>query len=394
MISVEEALDLVLESGFPLLETETLYINQCLYRCLANDIQAPMDLPKFRESSMDGFALCLHKSSLYSIVDEVKAGDSKNPILKQGECVRIFTGAVVPDTANAVIMQEKTLRKGNNLEVKIAVKEGQSIRPVGSQVKKGSYPLQKGHVLNAPGLAFLQSLGISKVEVFRLPKVSIILTGNELIAQNESLSRGKIYESNSILLKSALYKQGIEVQDTFFSEDNLETTIESVNKALSNSDVIIISGGISVGDYDFVKEALKRLDIKEIFYKVRQKPGKPLFFGIKEDKFIFALPGNPASTLTTFYVYVLPLLLKLKGSKTKGLVRLSVPISHDFSSNEPRALFLKASVESNVVTILDRQDSSMLVSFSKANALVYIKEQIKSIRKGDLVETLILPYPI
>ena len=170
--------------------------------------------------------------------------------------------------------------------------------------------------------------------------------------------------------------------------------MESVNKALSNSDVIIISGGISVGDYDFVKEALKRLDIKEIFYKVRQKPGKPLFFGIKEDKFIFALPGNPASTLTTFYVYVLPLLLKLKGSKTKGLVRLSVPISHDFSSNEPRALFLKASVESNVVTILDRQDSSMLVSFSKANALVCIKEQIKSIRKGDLVETLILTNPI
>lgn len=394
MLSVEEALDLVLENSFPLLGTEILSINKCLNRNLANAIEAPINLPRFRESSMDGFALCLHNSNLYSIVDEVKAGDSKNPILNPGECVRIFTGAVVPDAAEAVIMQENTIRNNNKLTIQVTVKEGQNIRSVGSQVKKGTFPLEKGQVLQASGLSFLQSLGISQVKVVRSPKAAIILTGNELISSGESLTRGKVYESNSILLKSALMQQGIEPELISSTEDNLEATINILKKAFLTADIIIVSGGISVGDYDFVKQALEDLDVKEIFYKVRQKPGKPLFFGKKEQSFIFALPGNPASTLTTFYVYVLPLLCRLKGSQSTGLIRLQIPIAHDFDSKEPRALFLKATIRNHNVSILDRQQSSTLVSFAKANALVYIQEKGICLKKGDLVETLILPNTI
>ena len=343
---------------------------------------------------MDGFALCLHNSNIYSIVDEVKAGDSKNPILNPGECVRIFTGAVVPDAAEAVIMQENTVRNNNKLTIQVTVKEGQNIRSVGSQVKKGTFPLEKGQVLQASGLSFLQSLGISQVKVVRSPKAAIILTGNELISSGESLTRGKVYESNSILLKSALMQQGIEAELISSTEDNLEATINILKKAFLTADIIIVSGGISEGDYDFVKQALEDLDVKEIFYKVRQKPGKPLFFGKKEQSFIFALPGNPASTLTTFYVYVLPLLCRLKGSQSTGLIRLQIPIAHDFDSKEPRALFLKATIRNHNVSILDRQQSSMLVSFAKANALVYIQEKGVCLKKGDLVETLILPNTI
>lgn len=394
MIAVEEALALVLKNSFSLKESEILPINQCLNRNLAKAVKAPIDLPSFRLSSMDGYALRLHQSSTYSIVDEVKAGDAANPYLKIGECVRIFTGAVVPDNADAVIMQEKTIRNQNTVTIEAPVNKGQNIRLVGSQVKKGDFPLEKGQVLQASGLAFLKSLGIDEVEVVRLPKVTIVITGNELITSSEKLTRGKIYESNSILLQAALLNQGIETQLISFTEDSLKETINNLKKAFFNSDIVLVSGGISVGDYDFVKQALKELEIKEIFYKVRQRPGKPLFFGMKDRVFIFALPGNPASTLSCFYVYVLPLINRLKGGKSDGLIRLSIPIEHDFKSVEPRALFLKATVQNKTVRILDRQHSSMLVSFAMANALVYIPQQGILLKKGSLVETLLLPNSI
>lgn len=394
MIAVEEALALVLKNSFPLTETETLPLKQCLNKSLANSIKAPIDLPSYRLSTMDGFALRLHESNDYSIIGEVKAGDDSNPELQPGQCVRIFTGAVVPDTANAVIMQEKTVRREQQLTVETSIKQGQNIRSVGSQVQKGDVPLEKGQVLQASGLAFLQSLGIKEVEVVRSPNVTLILTGNELIAPTEPLSRGKIYESNSILLSSALSQQGIETQLISFAEDSLKATIDSLKSAFEKADVVLVSGGISVGDYDFVKHALEELEVKEIFYKVRQRPGKPLYFGRKGSKYIFALPGNPASTLSCFYVYVLPLIARLKGSNSEGLIRISIPLAHDFSADEPRALFLKATVQNQTVSILDQQHSSTLVSFAKANALVYIPEQGIKLKKGALVETLLLPNTI
>ena len=394
MIAVEEALALVLENSFPLKESEILPINQCINRNLAKAIKAPIDLPSFRLSSMDGYALRLHQSKTYSIVDEVKAGDAANPSLKIGECVRIFTGAVVPDNADAVIMQEKTIRNQDTVTIEGPVNKGQNIRLTGSQVKKGDFPLEKGQVLQPSSLAFLQSLGISEVEVTRLPKITLILTGNELVAPTKKLTRGKIYESNSILLKAALNQQEIEPEIVSFTEDSLETTINTLKKAFLTADVVLVSGGISVGDYDFVKQALEALEVEEIFYKVRQRPGKPLFFGKKGGKFIFALPGNPASTLSCFYVYVLPFIIRLKGGKSDGLIRVSIPLAHDFKSAEPRALFLKATVQNKTVQILDGQHSSMLVSFAMANALVYIPELGVLLKKGSLVETILLPNTI
>jgi len=291
-------------------------------------------------------------------------------------------------------MQEKTVSNGSLIEVQSPPVKGEHIRPVGSQVKKGAFPLAKGQLLQASGLAFLQSLGIRELEVVRTPKVTLILTGNELISPVEKLSRGKIYESNSVLLKAALQQQEIEPNLISFSEDTLEATIHSLEKALLTADVVLVSGGISVGDYDFVKKALEALEVDELFYKVRQRPGKPLYFGKKEKCFVFALPGNPASTLSCFYVYVLPLIARLKGSQSEGLLRMEVPLAHDFSSKEARALFLKASVQNKVVHILDHQHSSMLVSFAKANALVYLPEKEVRLKKGAHVEVLLLPNTI
>jgi molybdopterin molybdotransferase len=394
MISVEEALALVLENSFSLTETEKLPLAQCLNRNLAYSVQAPIDLPNFRQSSMDGYALCLHNANDYSLKGEVKAGDDSNPLLHPGECVRIYTGAPVPDTATAVVMQEKTAQNGSSISLESPVEVGQNIRSIGSQVKKGTFPLEKGQVLQASGLAFLQSLGFVEIEVIRSPIVTIILTGNELISSKQPLTKGKIYESNSVLLETALAQQGVKTRLISFAEDTLEATYKNLKQAFSISDVVLVSGGISVGEYDFVKKALELLEVEEIFYKVRQRPGKPLFFGKKNKGFVFALPGNPASTLSCFYIYVLPLLARLKGGHSEGLIRVSIPLAHEFKIEEPRACFLKASVENKSVRILDRQHSSMLVSFAKANALVYFPEHGGTYKKGTPVETLLLPNTI
>lgn len=394
MIAVEEALSIVLKNRFALTETEILPLEQCLNRNLAKAVQAPIDLPRHRLSSMDGFALCIHNSNRFILKGEVKAGDAQNPDLQPGECVRIFTGAVVPDKADTVVMQEKTQRKENIIIIEPPLHQNQNIRQVGSQVKKGDFPLEKGQVLQASGLAFLRSLGFEKVEVIRNPKVTLILTGNELTNPGEPLTRGKIYESNSLLLQIALEQQGIQPQLITHVEDSIEATSNTLKNALNNSDVVLVSGGISVGDYDFVKVALEQLAVETLFYKVRQRPGKPLYFGKKENSFVFALPGNPASTLSCFYIYVVPLLIGLKGGLSEGLMRINLPLAHDFKSEEPRALFLKALLKNRSIEILDRQHSSMIVSFAKANALVYLPEKKAALKKGDLVETILLPNTV
>ena len=332
MIAVEEALSIVLKNRFALTETEILPLEQCLNRNLAKAVQAPIDLPRHRLSSMDGFALCIHNSNRFILKGEVKAGDAQNPDLQPGECVRIFTGAVVPDKADTVVMQEKTQRKENIIIIEPPLHQNQNIRQVGSQVKKGDFPLEKGQVLQASGLAFLRSLGFEKVEVIRNPKVTLILTGNELTNPGKPLTRGKIYESNSLLLQIALEQQGIQPQLITHVEDSIEATSNTLKNALNNSDVVLVSGGISVGDYDFVKVALEQLAVETLFYKVRQRPGKPLYFGKKENSFVFALPGNPASTLSCFYIYVVPLLIGLKGGLSEGLMRINLPLAHDFKS--------------------------------------------------------------
>ena len=340
---------------------------------------------------MDGYALCLSDSNQYQVIGEIKAGDSPTHTLKPGKCVRIFTGAAVPEMANAVVMQEKVSIKKDYIQINETPPLNHNIREIGSQIKAGDISLEAGQILNPAGLGFIQSLGIEKLNVYSSLKVSVIVTGNELILAGQKLEEGKIYESNSLLLQAALKHFEIKNITIIKVEDRLDTTVNAIDQAIKESNIVLVSGGISVGDYDFVGKAMEKLCVDQLFYKVRQRPGKPLFFGKKKETYLFALPGNPASTLSCFYVYVVPLIKKLQGDDGKGLSRFQLPITHRFSTKEPRALFLKAFIEKQRVTILDYQNSSMLISFAKSNALVYIPETKKEYLENELVETLILP---
>lgn len=352
---------------------------------LAEAVYSPINMPPFRQATMDGFAISLHDSLHYEIVGEVKAGDFFETELKPGQAVKIFTGAAVPNSAQSVIQIEKVSVKNSELQLDENIKQEANVRQLGAQIKINEIALQKGVFLNPAAIGFLTSLGFTKVKVYQKPKVGIIVTGNELVFAGEILSNGKVYESNAIMLQTALFDANFDTVSLYKVNDDFENTKNTLQKAIAENDVVIISGGISVGDYDFVGKALESLGIETLFYKVNQKPGKPLLVGKQNDKFIFALPGNPAASLTCFYVYVLPTLQKLSGIQHKYGSDSKKNLAHDLTVDNPRAQFLKASIIGDEVAILSHQDSGMLNSFALANALVYIPDGKYQLLKGEKV---------
>ena len=268
-------------------------------------------------------------------------------------------------------------------------KKSQCIRKKGEELKKGEWVFSKSYQITAAGIGMLGSLGLHKIKVFKKPIIQLITTGNELVAPGESLQAGQIYESNSGAIEAALKSKGFSSSASIQMEDDFELIKTGISEALENTEVLILSGGISVGDYDFVKQALEDNGVEELFYKVKQKPGKPLYFGRKGNQFVFALPGNPASSLSCFYIYVLPLLQKLSGLPGKGLLELNLPISKDFENKGDRPVFLKANIDNNSVEILNAQGSSMIGSMAIGNALAYV-EAFEKIEKGSLIQTFLI----
>lgn len=391
MITVGEAKGLVLANSTSTKSIE-VPLQQALGGFLQKTVLSPINMPPFRQSAMDGYALRLHKDKKYALIDEVKAGDGHIPVLKEGEAIRIFTGAAVPDTANAVIMQEKVvLLDTHQIEIQKEVSIDENIRPIGEQVKKGEEALAYGTKLTAAAIGYLATLGVTAVEVAQKPKIAIVATGNELVEIGQELPYGKIYESNSIMLQSALQSTVDSTVSLYKVEDDYQGTKDLLKEVIDTHNVVLISGGISVGDYDFVGKALLELGVNQIFHKVKQKPGKPLFFGKKEAVSIFALPGNPAAALSCFYVYVLPALQKMIGNPNYETHLVNKKAINAFAKKGDRAQFLKAHVSGNQVEILEGQSSAMLQTFAVANALAYMAEDVMEIEKGGDVEVIILP---
>ncbi|MFV9482401.1 molybdopterin molybdotransferase MoeA [Christiangramia sp. ASW11-125] len=387
MVEIQEALEIIRSQDVQL-GSEVVGLKDSLDRVLAEDLKADIDLPGFDNSAMDGYALGGLQQE-YKIVGEVAAGDSKEFILKNGEAVRIFTGAKIPEGSSAVIMQEKTEVKQNLLILDELPKEGQCIRKKGEELKKGELVFSKSYQITAAGIGMLGNLGLRKIKVFKKPVIQMITTGNELVAPGESLHAGQIYESNSGAIEAALKSKGFSSSASRKINDDFELIKTGISEALENTEVLILSGGISVGDYDFVKQALEENGVVELFYKVKQKPGKPLYFGKKGNQFVFALPGNPASSLSCFYIYLLPLLQKLSGLPGKGLLELNLPIFSDFHNRGDRPVFLKANIDNNLVEILNAQGSSMIGSMAKGNALAFVEANEK-IGKGSLIKTFLI----
>ena len=390
MISVQNAIELIEKNTTTLKET-TIPITKALGFVLAEDVFSPINMPPFRQSSMDGYAF-IHSEKIrnFKIINEIQAGVSTNIKLQPGEAIRIFTGARVPDDADTVVMQEHTKRNNDVLTIITNPKPTQNVRPIGEQLKKGTAALKKGIVLYEVALGFLAGLGIASVKVYQKPKVSLLITGNELQQPGTPLKEGQVYDSTSTTLTLALQRLSITNVTIAFIEDTKKATEKVIKEHLSKCDVLLISGGISVGDYDFVKGALEVNGVKEHFYTVNQKPGKPLWFGSTQTTKVFALPGNPASSLTCFYVYVLPVLRKIMGYTNNHLKRKQAIVETTIRNTFGKTVFLKGTIMNGVATPHKGQASSMLKTFAIANALLIIPSDKEYIKKGEEITYIAL----
>lgn len=387
MIQVEEALSIIAQNSTTM-PVQKIQVSKSLGYILAETVYSPIAMPPFRQSAMDGYAFIHSEKHQYDIVGIVQAGDHSKIKLKEKEAVRIFTGAHVPDNADTVIMQEHVMATENSILITRMPEQYANVRHKGEQIGEEEVVFKANTLITPAAIGFLACLGITEVEVYKKPKVAILVTGNELVKPGEKLSKGKIYESNSVMLQAALQTIGVKKTKIYKVKDNLKATKKALKEILKKHDIVLISGGISVGDYDFVKEALLENGVKELFYKINQKPGKPMFFGSKNDTLVFALPGNPASSLTNFYIYVYPAIKNRMGFKDIHLKKMLRKLNDNITNTTGKTLFLKALYDETHVTVLDGQSSAMLNTFAIANSLLVVPNEVESLEKGQLVTLL------
>ena len=365
-------------------------IESAMNHVISQDILAPMDFPPFAQSAMDGYVIAEPGHSHYKVISTCKAGDHHSVVIKSNEAIRIFTGAMVPAMSFAVIPQEHVRTTSSGFYMLEHVNEGDHIRLKGEQIHKGEIALKKGTKLNPSNIGLLASTGITLVKVFKPPRVGIINTGSELCKHDQSLISGKIYESNSFMLKAAFQKEGIHCTSVY-AEDEIVALKEAITPSLKTSDLIVLTGGISEGDYDLVRKALDELGAETVLYKVAQKPGKALYVGKLNNKLVFGLPGNPGAALTCFYIYVIPAIRAIQGMQNTELLRTFAELENEYFKRGPLTHFMKGVLHGKSVSILRAQNSRMLNEFGSANCLVVLKGTDSKWKKGDNVEIILLP---
>jgi molybdopterin molybdotransferase len=391
MISVESA-KAIIKGCTVKAPVVKLPLLEALGLTLAKAVYAEHDIPAFAQSSMDGYALKFSDLRELEIAGEMQAGATTSKRMEQHQATRIFTGAPLPEGADTVIMQEKVkVESGQLLLLDDELRAGNNVRPIGAEAKKGELAMEVGTYLSPAAIGFLAGIGFTEVLVYQPLHVTIILTGNELQDPGKPLQFGQVYEANSVMLKAALQQANVKQVEVLKAVDDLDQLISVLLTALSQSDMVLLTGGVSVGDYDFVVAATAACGIKQQFHRIRQKPGKPLFFGTKDEQLVFGLPGNPSSVLTCFYEYVLPALAAATAQQTKEISTIKAKLTHPYTKSPGLTHFLKANYHDEKVTPLAAQESFRLHSFAQANALIVLKEEQTEVLAGETVDVHLLP---
>jgi len=405
MISADEARGSIINSVSPG-TTETCMIGDCLGRVLAADIPAPLDLPPFDNSSMDGFAVrtedlaaATRDSPVHlKLFGELPAGTWSRETLRPGHAIRIMTGAPIPPGADAVAEQEMTESDNGSVHIFSPVAQGRNIRKRGEALSAGALALRKGVRLSAASVGSLASMGISNVEVYRRPTVAIVCTGNEVVGLDRTPAPGQIWNSNAFTLRGVLQNCGANVVDLGIVPDSKEQLTSLFREALTY-DAVVTSGGVSVGKYDLVLEVLKSLDVEIKFWKVNIKPGMPMAFGVSKTDArrvpVFALPGNPVSATVTFDQFVRPGLERMSGIEPpEPRLRIRATLEEPIRKNDGKRHFIRGIARNLgggiVVTTTGTQSSGVLMSLVKANCLIILPEDCGSLNKGDVVEIELL----
>ena len=392
MISVSEAKALV-QQYTPTLAPIVLPLSEASGLTLAAAVFAVCDIPAFAQSSMDGYAIKFEDvGQRLKIVGEMAAGAASTFTVATGEAARIFTGAPLPDGADTVVMQEKVMVTGASLTLADPnLIKGSNVRSIGAEIKRGVLAMEKGSLLSPAAIGFLAGIGITEVTVFPQPRIAIILTGNELQQPGSPLRFGQVYESNSYALTALLRQVGITEIEVLAANDELDRLTAVLDLALQKNDLVLLTGGVSVGDYDFVIEAANQCGVAQLFHKVKQKPGKPLYFGKKENKLVFGLPGNPSSVLSCCYNYVLPS-IALLSHHVNSVQQVTARLTCDYQKPVGLTHFLKASYADGKASPLGAQESFRLSSFAQANCLICLEEERSTVRSGEEVNVFLIAH--
>lgn len=367
-------------------------------RALAEAVHAGRDLPAFPQSAMDGYALAAAEGApagaRFRLAGTSRAGGPGAP-LAPGEAARIFTGAQVPEGATCVAPQEVVRTDGAQVEVCEAVPAGRHVRHAGSDVAAGQEALAAGTRLGPAALALLRALGVEFVNVHRAPRVALVLSGDELCEDAAALRPGQVLEANSGGLRQALREEGVELGSQRLARDTEEAHVRALGAALEESELLLVTGGISVGDFDLVRPALERLGVETVFWRVAQRPGGPLYFGRRGAQLVFGLPGNPASTLVCWYEYVLPAVRRCLGLAEVRLPRVPARLGAGYRKRAEMEYFVRARLHRDgaelVVTPHAQQESHALRSFALAHALAVFPAGRERFGPGDTVDCDVLP---
>lgn len=382
MLSYQEALSAIEKYANPL-DKVSVCLSEALNHALAEPIKAKAPFPHFDNAAVDGFAVRWNtrEQKEFKFKGEIPAGSMRKSSLKLGEAMAIFTGAPIPQGTKAVVMQEYAERKNGSVVIQRSAESLENIRCRGEDFKKGDLLIPRGACLEPQHLALLAALGHDKVRVLRSPNVAVLATGSEIVPPGKKLKRGQIYDSNTPLLEALIKKAGAYPILISKVNDSLVGIRHAIQKGL-RQDVLIVCGGVSVGKYDFVKEALRQEGVRKIFWKIDIKPGKPVFFGRRGKTLVFGLPGNPVSVFVTFEEFVKPALLKMMGKKTEPLWTEGF-LTKSFQ-NGSRPHFIRVCCQKRnaryEITPLEGQGSHQIGTLAKANGIL----------KVDAAETLAL----
>ena len=394
-MTVDDAVQKILDQIQPLASFTQLNLRQCQNRILFEDIYSPFDVPGHNNSAMDGYAVAsrdLPDSDIkrFRVIGSAFAGQPFDGEIQPNECVRIMTGAIVPSATDAIVIQEDVnVIDEQTIEIGGGHKQHQNIRFSGEDIRQGSVVLPRGHQVSAADLGVLASLGINELKVFRRPRVSFFSTGDELKSIGEALNKGEIYDSNRYSLFGLLSDCDVDLIDMGVVRDDPDSLRETLLAAAASSDVVLTSGGVSVGEADYIKDILQQIGQMD-FWKILMKPGRPLTFGAIDDALFFGLPGNPVAVMVTFYQFVLPALKKLKGVPFAPPLRLQATCLNNIRKSPGRKEFQRGIVSNDEngdlqVELTGRQGSGILTSMSEANCFIVLPESSGSVKQGDRV---------
>jgi molybdopterin molybdotransferase len=399
-IPVDKAREVIARFLSPVSTAERVHVRAALGRVLAADVISPLDVPAHDNSAMDGYAvrfadLKADGEVTLKVAGTAFAGVPFSGAMKAGECVRIMTGGVVPAGADTIVMQEHVQAKGEQVSMSGGHRKGQNLRRAGEDLKAGAVALRRGQVLRPAEIGLIASLGIPEVMVYRRLRVAFFSTGDELVSVGTPPQEGQIYDSNRYTIYGMLERLGCEVIDMGVVRDDPALLEQAFQEAAATADVVITSGGVSVGEADFVKELLNKLG-EVVFWKIAMKPGRPLAYGKIGKAHFFGLPGNPVSVMVTFYQFVRDALLKLSGrDPIEPLATFKVPCTSSLKKAPGRTEFQRGILSRDAagnwsVRVTGEQGSGILRSMSEANCFIILPTDQGNVAPGALVDVQVM----